>query len=652
MITASEDARGVRLEGELSRRGISLRGRGSERCGPCPVCGGTDRFSINLKKQLWNCRGCEIGGDVIALVEHLDGCGFMEAVEMLAGTTPAPAAAMERPSYDPRAAFEWAYQDESSSPLFRSVRTPEKRFWQSPADGNGGWVKPAKGCMDGVRLVPLYLPEVLAAIRNSGSILIAEGERKVDLLRHWGFVATCNVSGAIRSKLWFDHAKEFFSAGCYAPKIIILPDKDDAGRKHADTIGAAFAAVGITVHILDLPGLRNKEDVINWYDRGGTREQLRDLIERETRPWAPSERESVNPEKPLLREQEALPAPPDRASLLLSAWLARDIPLRDYLLGGVICTTSRWFIWGETGIGKTLIGMDMAAAMAAASNFLRWAGQRRSRVMYLDGELPVETFKERMQLIAARYGSDLQFYGYNRESLGFDGMPPLNTDLGQRWLRRELDAIKPDAIFFDSIMCLLIGSMLEEATWMPMRAFVRELTARRIAQIYFNHANEAGKSFGDKTREWEMDTTPKLSKPEGDEFDETAIKFEFIKARLRTPAIADQFKPMIIYPDNLRFEEVGKGGAPKRTQAEFVAAKFLEAYDRLADGVPKTPGFDGKPVAKVSAKALCEEMNRRGFLEKDEKGNVTSTGRSSFHRAKIELLKDKLQEGDGLIWRP
>ena len=448
----TKEARAVTVEDELARRGIKLRGRGSERCGPCPRCGGEDRFSINTKKQVWNCRGCSHGGDVIALVQHIDGCGFMEAVEILAG--PAPAAATERPSYDPRAAFEWAYQDESSSPLFRSVRTPEKRFWQSPADGNGGWVKLAKGCMDGVRLVPLYLPEVLAAIRNSGLILIAEGERKVDLLRHWGFVATCNVSGAIRSKLWFDHAKEFFSAGCYAPKIIVLPDKDDAGRKHADTIGAAFAAVGVTVRILDLPGLRNKEDVINWYDRGGTAERLRDLIEHDARPWAPSERLEVNSKAfarngSQHREQKALPPPPDRASLLLTAWLARDIPLRDYLLGGVMCTTSRWFIWGETGIGKTLIGMDMAAAMAAAANFLRWIGQRRARVMYLDGELPVETFKERMQLIAARYGSDLQFYGYNRESLGFDGMPPLNTDLGQAWLRREIDAVKPDAIFFE-----------------------------------------------------------------------------------------------------------------------------------------------------------------------------------------------------------
>ena len=58
-----------------------------------------------------------------------------------------------------------------------------------------------------------------------------------------------------------------------------------------------------------------------------------------------------------------------------------------------MCTTSRWFIFGETGIGKTLIAMEMAAAIAVAAEFLIWPGQRRVRVMHLDGELPMETFK-------------------------------------------------------------------------------------------------------------------------------------------------------------------------------------------------------------------------------------------------------------------
>jgi hypothetical protein len=136
--------------------------------------------------------------------------------------------------------------------------------------------------------------------------------------------------------------------------------------------------------------------------------------------------------------------------------------------------------------------------------------------MYLDGELPVETFKERMKLVADRYGRDLQLYGYNREDLGFDRVPPLNTDLGQAWLRREIEAIKPDLVLFDSIMCLLVGPMQDEATWAPMKPMVCELSARKIAQVWFNHANDLGKSFGDKTREWEMDTVFKLSKVGGD----------------------------------------------------------------------------------------------------------------------------------------
>jgi phage/plasmid primase-like uncharacterized protein len=91
-----EDARAVRIEDELAaRRGIKLRG-GINRCGPCPRCGGMDRFSVNLKKQVWNCRGCSTGGDVIALVEHLDGCGFMEAVATLIGQPQAPARERDR----------------------------------------------------------------------------------------------------------------------------------------------------------------------------------------------------------------------------------------------------------------------------------------------------------------------------------------------------------------------------------------------------------------------------------------------------------------------------------------------------------------------------------------------------------------------------
>jgi DNA primase len=60
-----------------------------EYAGPCPVCGGKDRFSVNTKKQLWNCRGCSKGGDALSLAQHAGGVTFVEAVAALAGETSA-----------------------------------------------------------------------------------------------------------------------------------------------------------------------------------------------------------------------------------------------------------------------------------------------------------------------------------------------------------------------------------------------------------------------------------------------------------------------------------------------------------------------------------------------------------------------------------
>lgn len=81
-----EEARKVSILDELGRRGIRLKGT-VEREGPCPACGGTDRFSINTRKNVFNCRGAG-GGDVIAMVEHLDSCEFLAACETLTGRPP------------------------------------------------------------------------------------------------------------------------------------------------------------------------------------------------------------------------------------------------------------------------------------------------------------------------------------------------------------------------------------------------------------------------------------------------------------------------------------------------------------------------------------------------------------------------------------
>jgi hypothetical protein len=78
-----EQARAVRIDSEVALRGVNLALRGKQLTGPCPACGGDDRFNVDPRKNLWICRGCGVGGDSIKLVQHLDGCSFAAAVELL-----------------------------------------------------------------------------------------------------------------------------------------------------------------------------------------------------------------------------------------------------------------------------------------------------------------------------------------------------------------------------------------------------------------------------------------------------------------------------------------------------------------------------------------------------------------------------------------
>jgi hypothetical protein len=344
--------------------------------------------------------------------------------------------------------------------------------------------------------------------------------------------------------------------------------------------------------------------------------------------------------------EDPLPPPPDRSGLSLSAWLDLEIPPRDHLLGALLCTTSRLMLIGETGIGKTLCGMEMSGAMASGNGALGWTGQRIARVMYLDGEMPIETFKERAIMVAERHGRGIPFYGYNRDRLGDGAMPPLNTEPGQKWLLREIETIKPDAIFFDSIMSLLTGDLMTPDAWQPMLSLVRDLSKRRIAQTWLHHANDSGKGFGTKTREWEMDAVAGLSKVEDND---EAIKWEFTKTRLRTPQNRDQFLPRIIYPnDEWKVEIMQKGFVERREEStqKTVTREFANTYDRLADGIIKGPGFDGKPVSKVKVDAIRDEMKNRGFIDPAD-----ATSRSHFARAKVCWLANKMAEADGFIWK-
>lgn len=96
------EARAQDMLAEALARKLPFKRAGGEHVGPCPRCGGRDRFSVNPRKGVFNCRGCAASGDVIAFVQHVDHCSFEEAVLRLTGRSreeaSAPAKTPPRPA--------------------------------------------------------------------------------------------------------------------------------------------------------------------------------------------------------------------------------------------------------------------------------------------------------------------------------------------------------------------------------------------------------------------------------------------------------------------------------------------------------------------------------------------------------------------------
>src|SRR5919202_2476669 len=73
---------------------------GGEYAGPCPFCGGHDRFRVQPARGRWWCRGCSDGRrwqDAIGYVRQREGVGFAEACLRL-GASPSELGAARPPS--------------------------------------------------------------------------------------------------------------------------------------------------------------------------------------------------------------------------------------------------------------------------------------------------------------------------------------------------------------------------------------------------------------------------------------------------------------------------------------------------------------------------------------------------------------------------
>jgi phage/plasmid primase-like uncharacterized protein len=292
-----EHARSTRIEDELARRGIRLRG-GVDRCGPCPRCGGKDRFSVNLKKQVFNCRGCGAAGDVIALVQHIDSSDFKEAVAMLAGPAPPrkrapgarhgePGGAAKAADNAAKAAWLWSRREPVSESCPAGLYLRRTRCYGGPIPSTLGYLpangkhppamiaafgvceEPEPGVIDpptdvtGVHITRLTpdgrkapddkpkimvgpmsgLPIMLAPVNDGLGLAITEGiDDGLSVFEETGLgVWAAGTAGNM--------PKVAAAIPSYVECATIFAHRDETGMRFAKEAARVIAAMGVEVHI-------------------------------------------------------------------------------------------------------------------------------------------------------------------------------------------------------------------------------------------------------------------------------------------------------------------------------------------------------------------------------------------------------------------
>ncbi len=194
----------------------------------------------NTKKNggVWVCDVCHAGGGYRDLGERLGLIAQKESRKLVA-------------TYD--------YTDEQGTVLFQVCRFAPKDFRQRRPDGNGGFVYK----LDGVRRVLYRLPQLLTA-DPAQPVYVVEGERDVDALAALGLTATTNPGGAGK---WLSE----YNVHLRDRHVVVLPDADAPGRRHAEEVRVNLEPVAASVCVLALPGLPPKGDVSTWLAAGGER---------------------------------------------------------------------------------------------------------------------------------------------------------------------------------------------------------------------------------------------------------------------------------------------------------------------------------------------------------------------------------------------
>ncbi|MCC7201864.1 MAG: DUF3987 domain-containing protein [Nitrospirae bacterium] len=241
--------------------------------GLCPFHDDTyPSWSVNLQSGLYHCFACGSSGDLFNFYQKLKQVDFSTALNEIAvmqGLSDTP----------PKLTATFYYRDSQGNVIYRKQRRepgkngrPKDFYFSHPE--NDKWIS-GRGCSPTLYNLP--------AILQSSDIIMVEGEAHCDLIATWGLDGTTLDAGANAKPDNYD------LSSLQGKNITILPDNDEPGRLYASNIANALHGQAKQIKIVNLPGLKEKGDIIDWAKLEGCgKDKLLQIIQ-EAPTWRPEE---------------------------------------------------------------------------------------------------------------------------------------------------------------------------------------------------------------------------------------------------------------------------------------------------------------------------------------------------------------------------
>lgn len=229
--------------------------------------------------------------------------------------------------------------------------------------------------------------------------------------------------------------------------------------------------------------------------------------------------------------QENAEGQPDKRSLHVvnvADLLTMDLPERGHILYPVIPEQGLAMLYAPRGLGKTWAALSIAYAVASGQRvFSGWNAQKPRKVLYLDGEMPARTMKERLASIAAGFKASLHEADYLRiltPDLQSNSMPNIATIEGQAQLATIMNDV--DFVVVDNIATLgRHGRENESESWTPVQGWLLSLRRAGKSVLLVHHSGKNGEQRGTSAREDILDTVIAMKRPDDYQAEEGA-RFE------------------------------------------------------------------------------------------------------------------------------